>query len=111
MSESPAKRRWFHWSLRTMFVVTTVLCVALGVVLHRARARREALRAIDELGGGYSITISGPEWLRSIVKDDKYFYDIGRISFRNRPGRPFTDKDLASVIDSINVFKNKSSIA
>lgn len=99
------KRRWVHFSLRTMFVVVTVACVALGIVLHRARTRREALRAIDELGGGYSIVIGGPAWLRSIVQDDKYFYDISRISFRNRPERPFTDEDLASVIDSINVFR------
>ena len=104
LSAAP-KRRWFQWSLRTLFVVVTVLSVALGIVLHRARTRREALRAIDELGGGYSITIGGTAWLRSIVNDDKYFYDISRISFRNTPERPFTDENLASVIDSINTFK------
>ena len=107
---TPPRRRWFQFSLRTLFVVVTLLCVTLGVVLHRARARREALQAIDELGGGYSITIGGPAWLRSIVKDDKYFYDISRISFRNRPERPFTDEDLASVIDSINVFKRAKTL-
>jgi hypothetical protein len=99
------KRSWLRFSLRTLFVIVTVACIALGIVLHRVRARREALRAIDELGGGYSIVIDGPEWLRSIINDDKYFYDISRISFRNRPERPFTDDDLASVIDSINVFR------
>src|SRR5690242_18834364 len=86
------RRRWFRFTLRTLFVVMAVLCIALGIVLHRARARREALRVIDELGGGYSIIIDGPAWLRSIVKDDKYFYDIGRISFTNTPERPFTDE-------------------
>jgi len=109
MNQAP-KRRWLRFSLRTFFVVVTVLCIALGIVLHRARARREALRVIDELGGGYSITIGGPAWLRSIVKDDKYFYDIERISFTNTRERPFTDEDLASVIDSINVFRRPKII-
>jgi hypothetical protein len=93
-----------------MFVVVTVACVSLAVVLHRARARRGALRAIDELGGGYSITIGGPAWLRSIVKDDKYFYDIKRVSFESKPERAFTDDDLAFVVDSINVFKQPKII-
>ena len=35
------KRRWFRFSLRTMFVVVTVLCVWLGYQLNWIRQRRD----------------------------------------------------------------------
>ena len=43
MSEAP-KRRWFRWSLRTMFVVVTVVAVLLGWELKFIRERHEFLR-------------------------------------------------------------------
>ena len=69
------KRRWFQFRLRTIFVVVTLLCVALAITLHRFRARRAAIRDIYELGGGYGVELKGPAWLRQLVGDDKYFYE------------------------------------
>lgn len=46
MSEGPAKRRWFRWSLRTLFVVVTVLGIFLGCTaynLNWIRQRHAAL--------------------------------------------------------------------
>jgi hypothetical protein len=37
------KRRWFRFSLRTMFVVVTVLAIWLGYHINWARQRRDAL--------------------------------------------------------------------
>ena len=45
------KRRWWQYSLRTFFVLLTVLCVWLGWMAHRANEQRKAVAAIIELGG------------------------------------------------------------
>lgn len=44
-------RRYLTCSLRTLFVFTTVLAIWLGVVVNRAREQREAVKAIEALGG------------------------------------------------------------
>ena len=41
--DKPRPRRWFRFSLRTMFVLVTVLCVWLGYSLNWIRQRREAI--------------------------------------------------------------------
>ena len=47
MSEAP-KRRWFRFSLRTLFVVVTVCCVWLGWQLHIVRERQAMLREFEK---------------------------------------------------------------
>ena len=42
---NPTKRRWFRFSLRTMFVLVTVLCVWLGYQLNWIRQRREEIKS------------------------------------------------------------------
>ena len=115
MSDPAPKRRWFRFGLRTIFVVVTLLCVALAITLHHFRARRAAIGAIDELGGGYGVELVGPAWLRQLVGDDKYFYEAHRISL-GRPDtpykaeRPFNDEELAGIIDHINVFTGAKTL-
>jgi hypothetical protein len=47
-------RRWFQYSLRSFFVLVTAFAVWPGVVVDRARERREAVKAIEAFGrGGY----------------------------------------------------------
>ncbi len=104
----PSQRVW-QYSLRTALILVTILCLALGIVVNKARSRRAAIRAIDELGGTYGVRIEGPQWMRDLVKDDKYFYHPVRISFgpHNQgysPERPFTDHELTRVIDHIKLF-------
>src|SRR5258708_658317 len=45
------KRRWAQFSLASMFVVVTVLCVWLSVVANRAHRQRDAVAAIEAVGG------------------------------------------------------------
>jgi hypothetical protein len=45
-------RRWAQFSLATMFVVVTVLCVWLAAQVRRANRQREVMAAIEPLGGG-----------------------------------------------------------
>jgi len=44
------KRRWAQFSLATMLIVVTVLCVWLSVVVNRAHRQRDAVAAIQALG-------------------------------------------------------------
>ncbi|MGD9724293.1 MAG: hypothetical protein AB7O59_24070 [Pirellulales bacterium] len=45
MSELTPKRRWFRWSLRTLFVVVTAICVALGYQWNWIQQRHRALES------------------------------------------------------------------
>ena len=45
------KRRWFRFSLRTMLLATTMLCIWLGWKINAAREQRQAVAAVRELGG------------------------------------------------------------
>ena len=88
------RRRWLQFSLRTMFVVVTVFCVWMGFTAKRARDQREAVEAIEALGGtvDYEHEVfevvnqlyvlgrpPGPEWLRKLVGDE-YFVSVNRVA-------------------------------
>jgi hypothetical protein len=71
--------------LRTAFVVLAVFAVWLGVIVNRAREQREAVRAIEALGGRviydwqqssmFDASPDGPAWLRQVIGDD-YFQTV-----------------------------------
>ena len=101
MSDSRPKkprRRWLQFSLRTFFVVLTVFCVWLGVVVHRAHEQRKAVAWVEEMGGtvyyGYEFDEDinaivdaeppGPKWFRESLGDD-YFQDVRAVYFLFTP--------------------------
>jgi len=43
-TSAPLRRRWFRYSLRTLFVLVTVFCVWLGVQVKWIHDRREVVR-------------------------------------------------------------------
>jgi hypothetical protein len=45
------RRRWLQFSLRGLIALLTVFAIWLGVVVNRAREQREAVKAIESLGG------------------------------------------------------------
>ena len=49
-----SRRRWLRFSLRTLFIVVTLLCVWLGIQVNAARRQREAVTAILNIGGKFS---------------------------------------------------------
>lgn len=100
-------RRWFRFSLRAFLVVITLLAIILAITVKRYRDRRTAIATIDRLGGGYSITIEGPEWMRRFINDDKWFYNLGRVSLGPicdgyDPSRPFDDDALGDIVPHLN---------
>jgi hypothetical protein len=50
MTSAP-KRRWFRFSLRTLFVVVTVFGIWLGWQLHFVTRRKQAINWLEEAGG------------------------------------------------------------
>jgi len=110
-------RRFFRYSLRTLFVVVTVFCVWVGITAKRARDQKYAVETIREMGGWVfyehqlddrpmTITINGklydrggiparpgPAWLRQIIGDE-YFTTVNLVGMR---GPQFNDASLEVV--------------
>jgi len=64
------KRRWTQFSLLTMSVVVTVLCVGLSLVIVPAERQRRAVAAIEALGGavGYEESDQSNERLHRLFR-------------------------------------------
>jgi hypothetical protein len=96
MADAKPKRRWVRFSLRTLLVGMTVLCVWLGFKVNTARRQKEAVDAILKAGGevrfdyqvvpdpggnsslrAYDVTLlpPGPAWLRKLIGDE-YFRSV-----------------------------------
>ena len=78
MDDKP-KRRWFRFSLRTMFVACTVVAVWLGLVSHKVRERRLAaqntrLYSAEENGEDDRRSYHHPSipWYRKLMGDRVY---------------------------------------
>jgi hypothetical protein len=87
-------RKWLRFSLRTLLLLITALCVWLGIQVTSARRQREAVAAIIKAGGtvfydyemvpdtpfGYNVNKMlrppGAAWLRQLVGED-YFRTAG----------------------------------
>ncbi len=97
-TEPKPKRRWYQYSLGSLFLVTLVFAVSLGWICHKAREQRKTVEAIEELGGwvcyDYQVDASGdytpdaeppgPAWFRNLVGLD-FLADVVKASFINDP--------------------------
>ena len=89
------RRRWFQYSLRTLLVLTLVVCIGMGwigVKMQQARKEREAVAAIEQLGGQawweYPRVESesrGQAWLRKLLGDEILVHP-DRVLIRNDAG-------------------------
>jgi hypothetical protein len=79
------RRRWLRYSLRSLLILTTVLCIWLGIKVNQARRQKEAVARLKELGAeilySHQRSESGrsfdprkeldlPRWLRQLTGDD-----------------------------------------
>jgi hypothetical protein len=94
-------KRWFSFSLRTIFVLMTALSIWLGLYVKSYRDRRNAVAEIERLDGAMGIKYFGPEWLRNIVKDEKFFWDPAGVHFN----RPLTEAELKSILPHLMTFQ------
>ena len=72
------RRRWFQFSLRTLLVLVAVVAVWLALLVNAARKQREAVAAIEALGGRIvyehgSNLPPGPKWLRELIGEEYFF--------------------------------------
>ena len=122
MTEAKPKRRWFRFSLRTLLVLMTVLCVWIGIQVNSARRQREAVAAILKAGGTVAFDYQvvrqplpttpgshwlssdtknsppGPAWLRRQIGDD-YFRTVAFVYF-HMPNRTI-DKTVLDQLVSL----------
>ncbi len=95
------KTRWLRFSLRTLLLIITAICVWIGIQVNAARRQREAVATITKAGGTVvydyqnlqlvspagitwddSRLPPGPAWLRHQIGDD-YFQTVVAVSFWN----------------------------
>jgi hypothetical protein len=99
MTPSVPKRRWFSFSLRTMFVVVTVFAIPLGWLAWEASVVRRRAICLDEVttGGGYYLTSKGANsrlpWIRQMM-GDKF---IERIYLKDAPTKAMWHDRLTKV--------------
>ena len=78
LTKPKPRRRWLQYSLRTFFVLLTVLCVWLGWLTYKANEQRKAVEWVREMGGtvfynygfdedGHEADAPGPKWLREML--------------------------------------------
>ena len=121
------RRRYLTFSLRTLFVLLTALAVWLGVVVNRAREQREAVKAIEALGGilfydwqlgrprGINYLLPrprqaeppGPEWLRKLI-GDHYFQNVDVVYFY--PPTHKVEQDIVKSARSVQGIRNVRKI-
>jgi hypothetical protein len=69
MEENPKpRRRWFRFSLRTMLVLVTLLCLYLGWAMNWKRQRREWLERSDVASFNIGKNAHAPWPLRPLGK-------------------------------------------
>jgi hypothetical protein len=104
-------QKWrLSYSLRALLVGTALTAIWLGVVSHRARQQRIAVRALKEVGGhpvyDYMLAQSdavggdmaktvppGPAWLRELVGDEYFMRPVELIFQKGR----ITDQGLERI--------------
>ncbi len=98
-SRTTASRRWLTFSLRGLLVVLTVVCLWLGRQVERARKQREAVDAIQAVGGTIEYDWlrrgeprRGPVWLQRLIGDE-FFQGVDAVSFFNKVRNVFLTND------------------
>lgn len=104
--QTPSRRRWLRFSLRTTLVLVTFYCVWLAFVTFQARRQQKALNRVEELHGlvafSYELDPEGrdwitnpqpfvPTWIRNRVGED-YFRCVAIVNFDE--GSDPTNDDL-----------------
>ncbi len=107
MTDKP-KRRWYQFSLRSMFVLMTLVacaCSWYAYEMNKAAKRRESVAAIIKLGGKvrYDFEMRKPpgwfSWMRRL-HDDEYLGNAASVSFRETQ---VTDAGLVHLRDLPNL--------
>jgi hypothetical protein len=92
-------RRLFQYSLRSFLILMTALAVWLGVIVNRAREQREAVEAIEAVGGRvvYAGGFYIPAWIRQCLGKD-LFENVVWVHFAGLYNHDCTDSELKELM-------------
>jgi hypothetical protein len=68
------RRKFLRFSLRTAFLLVTLLCIWCAFLGYRYRAQRSAANTIEQLGGFVAWKEPGPKWLKNLIGHDPFAY-------------------------------------
>jgi hypothetical protein len=105
------KRRWLQFSLRTLVLAITLVCIWLGFTANQAKRQKRAVEALRATGatilydyqvneyGGHDLSKPsppppGPDWLRNLIGLD-YFATAARVDLH--PQDDITDETFDSL--------------
>lgn len=131
------RRRWLQFSLRTAFVLLTIGCIWLGILAERARQQREAVEAIEALGGSVTYDFQivgvpydgnpdpphtvnrifrpdadppGPIWLRRLIGDE-FFQEVVAVTFMLPAFSPPTESEIQRAIPHLKRLRSLKRVA
>jgi hypothetical protein len=103
------KRRWYQFSLRTLFVITLIVAIPSMLIGRKVEQKRQQLAAVEAIRrlGGYAVfdwefddytgemhsQPPGPSWLREFLGEN-YFAEVERVTLN---GVNIKDDDLKSL--------------
>ncbi len=105
-AESPQKRRWYQFRLRTLMIGVTLLAVVCGYVGWRTRSIRERRSLVDRLAAaGCAVSIAGfekPEyaprgWQPTTTWFSRLLGDLEVCEISSFPGRDFTKAEREEI--------------
>ena len=117
MADQKPKRRWFRFSLRTLFLLVLVLSVWLGLKVEAARKQHLAIVAVKALGVQVQYDFdkkdrdrhpNEPEWLINLFSID-FFHDVVEVVFSVNTGSP-NGSDLSKLHPELVYFPQLRSI-
>ena len=99
-------RRYLTFSLRTLFILLTLFAVWTATIVNRAREQREAVKAIEALGGE---VLYGPfailNWQRT---GNDYFQNVEIVKCPVGPSH--ADQDILRAIPHLKRFRRLKGV-
>jgi Leucine-rich repeat (LRR) protein len=100
--QAPTKSRWYQFSLRTLLLAMSALCLGPGsyVAYEQGKARKpqQAVAAIENLGGYvfYDESVPVRSGLKRLILGDDTFGNVSGVDFNplKNENRQITDRDL-----------------
>ncbi len=113
VSEISTKRRWYRFSLRTLFLAILAIAIAYGWFVLRARQQQLAVATIRAAGAEvtYDYTENRvPQWLVNLLGVD-FFHNVVTIHVYNNTDIKDADLEQLKKFPTLNcLYINRSSI-
>jgi len=120
--ELPHKSRWYQYSLRSLLLVITFLCIWLAYISNEARKQKAAVAWVEEMGGevGYDYEYymngsddqqnspPGPDWLREWIGID-YFSEVVLVNLQGKKIEDISPLQCLTKLKRLNLIGSQLS--